>query len=193
MRLSNVEFMAMNHPLRRFVQKHLEFRNFQSLGLVDKYRNILEIGCGSGYGAVLLSALQPKTYLGIDLMPEQIALAGKWHLPGFEFKTMDAAEMKDIPSQSKEIIVIFGILHHIPDWRNVIGECRRVLAGGGRLFAEEPDGNIVRRFDKLFHWRHPEADFSLEAFEREIRHCGFDIVRKRKLAGFGTYAALLTQ
>lgn len=193
MRLSHAEFTAMNHPLRRFVQKHLEFRNFQTLGLVDKQRNIMEIGCGSGYGAVLLSTLQPKTYLGIDLMPEQIALAGKWHLPGCEFKTMDASDMADIPSGSKDIIVIFGILHHIPAWRNVLSECHRVLACGGRLFAEEPDGNIVRCFDKLFHWRHPNADFSLEAFEREMLRCGFEIVQKRKFAGFGTYAARLPQ
>ena len=107
MKLSDIEFKAMNNPLRRFIQKHLEFRNFRSLGLVDKNMNILEIGCGSGYGAVLLSTLQPKSYIGIDLMPEQISLTGQWRLPGYEFKTMDASDMRDIASQSRDIIVIF--------------------------------------------------------------------------------------
>ena len=121
MRLSDIEFKAMNNPLRRYFQKHIEFRNFRWLGLTVKHKNILEIGCGSGYGAVLLSTLEPRSYIGIDLMPEQIALTGQWHLPGYTFRVMDAADMQEILSISKDIIVIFGILHHIPQWREVVG------------------------------------------------------------------------
>ena len=191
MRLSNVEFKAMNNPVRRYFQKHLEFRNFRSLGLTEQNKNILEIGCGSGYGAVLLSSLKPKSYFGIDLMPEQIALTGQWHLTGYEFRAMDASDMKEIASGSKDIIVIFGILHHIPEWRKVISECRRILTGGGKLFVEEPNGTIIANFDRLFHWGHPESDFSLSEFEKELLHNGFSIKRKRRMLGFGTYCAQL--
>lgn len=187
MRLSTIEFKAMNNPLRRFFQKHVEFRNFRWLGLTDNNKNILEIGCGSGYGAVLLSALAPASYLGIDLMPEQIALTGQWQLPGYTFKTMDAAAMPEISSNSKDIVVIFGILHHIPEWRKVLKECRRVLASGGKLFVEEPDGRIIENFDRLFHWGHPDSDFNLSEFEKELVNCGFKIMRSRRLLGFGTY------
>lgn len=189
MRLSNVEFKAMNNPVRRFFQKHLEFRNFRSLGLTEQNKNILEIGCGSGYGAVLLSSLKPKSYLGIDLMPEQIALTGQWNLPGYEFRTMDAADMKEIASGSKDIIVIFGILHHIPEWRKVISECGRILTAAGKLFIEEPNGTIIANFDRIFHWGHPKSGFSLSEFEKELLHTGFYITRKRKMLGFGTYCA----
>ncbi|MCJ7773665.1 MAG: class I SAM-dependent methyltransferase [Desulfobacterales bacterium] len=189
MKLSDIEFKAMNNPVRRFFQKHIEFRNFRWLGLTEMNKHILEIGCGSGYGAVLLSALEPTSYIGIDLMPEQIALTGQWHLPGYEFKTMDAADMKEILSMSKDIIVIFGILHHIPQWREAIKECRRVLTNGGRLFIEEPDGSVIRYFDKLFHWGHAVSDFSLIGFEKELAGSGFTIIRKRRLLGFGTYHA----
>lgn len=191
MKLSNIEFKAMNNPLRRFIQKHLEFRNFRSLGLVDKNKNILEIGCGSGYGAVLLSTLQPKSYIGIDLMPEQISLTGQWRLPGYEFKTMDASDMREIPSQSRDVIVIFGILHHIPKWRKVIKECRRTLISGGKLFVEEPNGKIVEHFDRIFHWGHPNADFNLEMLEKELIQNDFAIKRIRRIMGFGTYYARL--
>ena len=189
MRLSDIEFKAMNNPFRRFFQKHVEFRNFRWLGLTEKNKHILEIGCGSGYGAVMLSTLEPASYIGIDLMPEQIDLTGQWHLPGYEFKTMDAADMKEIPSMSKDIIVIFGILHHIPQWREAIKECRRILTNGGRLFIEEPNGSVIRNFDKLFHWGHPVLDFSLIEFEKELVSCGFTIIRERRLLGFGTYHA----
>lgn len=193
MRLSDIEFKAMNNPLRRFIQKHLEFRNFRWLGLTDKNKNILEIGCGSGYGAVLLSTLEPRSYIGIDLMPEQIELTGQWHSSGHEFKVMDASDMREIHSKSKDIIVIFGILHHIPQWRKVVKECRRVLTSGGKLFIEEPKGSIVRNFDKLFHWGHPDSDFNLMDFEKELVINGFNIVRSRRLLGFGTYYAQILQ
>jgi len=189
MRLSDIEFKAMNNPLRRFLQKHIEFRNFRWLGLTDKHKNILEIGCGSGYGAILLSTLEPSSYVGIDLMPEQISLTGKWNLPGYTFRVMDAADMKEISSMSKDIIVVFGILHHIPRWREAIKECRRVLTHSGSLFVEEPNGSVIRNFDRLFHWGHAVSDFSLIEFEKELARTGFNIIRKRKILGFGTYRA----
>lgn len=191
MRLSRVEFKAMNHPVRRFFQKHLEFRNFRSLGLTEENKHILEIGCGSGYGAILLSSLKPKSYLGIDLMQEQIELTARWCLPGYEFRVMDAADMKDIGSGSKDIVVVFGILHHIPEWRKVIRECRRVLASGGKIFVEEPSGTIIRNFDRIFSWGHPASDFSLSGFEEELLDNGFSIKRKRRMLGFGSYCAQL--
>ena len=193
MRLSNIEFKAMNNPVRRFFQKHLEFRNFRWMGLTDKNKNILEVGCGSGYGAVLLSTLQPTSYIGIDLMPEQIELTAQWHLPRYEFKVMDASDMKDISSNSKDIIVIFGIIHHIPQWREVVSECRRVLTSGGKLFVEEPNGHIIRKFDRIFHWGHPDSEFNLIDFEKELVKNGFNIVRSRRILGFGTYCAQTLQ
>ncbi|MEE9911007.1 MAG: class I SAM-dependent methyltransferase [Deltaproteobacteria bacterium] len=189
MRLSPMEFKAMNNPLRRFFQKQVEFRNSRWLGLTEINKDILEIGCGSGYGAVLLSTLQPKSYIGVDLMPEQIPLTGRWHLSGYEFKVMDASDMKDIPSRSRDIIVIFGILHHIPEWRKVIRECRRILIRGGKLFVEEPNGRMIRDFDRLFHWGHPDSDFNLVGLEEELAHHSFNILRGRKVLGFGTYCA----
>lgn len=189
MRLSAVEFRAMNNPVRRFFQRYVEFQNFKWLGLTDRNKDILEIGCGSGYGAVLLSTLEPGTYIGVDVMPEQISLARCRHLPGFEFKVMDASDMPEITSLSRDVVVIFGILHHIPPWRKVIQECRRILRPGGKLFVEEPDGKIIRNFDRLFHWGHAQTDFSLTGFEKELANSGFTIKRKRRVLGLGTYHA----
>jgi SAM-dependent methyltransferase len=96
---------------------------------------------------------------------------------------MDATDMKNIASGSKDIIVVFGILHHIPQWRKVISECRRILCSGGKLFIEEPNGAIISNFDRLFHWGHPDSDFSLNEFEEDLIHNQFTITRKRKILG----------
>ncbi|MFC1974893.1 class I SAM-dependent methyltransferase [Chloroflexota bacterium] len=194
MRLSDTEFKAMNNPVRRFCQRNLEFPAFKRMGLTEENRDILEIGCGSGYGAVLLSELNPKSYAGIDVMPEQIelalAVAQQHRLSNYEFLVGDATDLSCFPDQSKDVVVIFGILHHIPQWREAVRECYRVLRKGGRLFVEEPDGGAITKWDRVFQWGHPqEALFSLRDLEQNMVAGGFTILKRWRGLAFGVYAA----
>ena len=50
MRLTDREFRGMNNAVRRFFQRRLEFPVFRWLGLTAQDQDVLEIGCGSGYG-----------------------------------------------------------------------------------------------------------------------------------------------
>ena len=189
MRLSNIEFKAMNNAARRVLQRTVEYPFFKRMGLTERNRDILEIGCGSGYGAVLLSKLRPRSYTGVDLMPEQIPLAHQRKLPNAEFMVRDATDLP-FPDASKDVVVIFGVLHHIPVWRKVVGEIHRVLRPGGRFFVEEPDGAVVARFDRVFAWGHaPDALFHLNDFEGCLQAMGFTLIGQRYLLGFGWYHA----
>jgi ubiquinone/menaquinone biosynthesis C-methylase UbiE len=189
MKLSNIEFKAMNNPFRQFLQRTVEFPLFQRLGLSDEGQDILEIGCGSGYGAVLLARLHPGSYVGVDLMPEQIELAQNRRLARTEFLVGDAADLPGLLAESKDTVVIFGVLHHIPAWREVICEIHRVLKTGGKLFVEEPDGRFVGIFDRLLHWGHdPAGLFRLKDFETYLLGHGFKIICQVKALGFGVYA-----
>jgi len=190
-RLTDEEFRAMNGPMRRFFQRRIEMPIFRRLGLRDQDLDILEVGCGPGYGAVLLAQLRPRSYLGIDIMPEQIELARKqWDLPDAEFLVMDASEMSPIGDASKDAVVIFDILHHIPKWREVIRECYRVLRPGGRMYLEEPSGTAVRLWDMVFQWNHPrEALFGHRELEEHLGATGFATVRRIGLLVFGSYCA----
>lgn len=190
MKLSGKEFRAMNNPVRRFVQRRYEYPGFKRMGLADKGKRILEIGCGSGYGAELLRELEPSWYAGIDLMPEQIELARLRNLPGCEFMVMDAAYLSRFGDGSVDTVVVFGILHHIPEWRKVLGESWRVLALGGMIFLEEPDGRFLAAWDRIFKWGHPVPGFTLKELEGELVRTGFAVQRKKKLFGFGIYAAV---
>ena len=190
MRLSTREFNAMNNPARCFIQRHVEFPIFQHMGLDETGLDILEIGCGSGYGATLLYRLEPKSYVGVDLMHEQIALADGRRLPEAEFMVRDATNLSCFPDQSKDVIVIFGILHHIPEWRKVVQGCARLLREGGKLFVEEPDGVFVQAFDRIFHWGHPDLyPFRLRDLEAYLPSLGFTILGRLRTMGFGWYAA----
>jgi ubiquinone/menaquinone biosynthesis C-methylase UbiE len=189
MELSHKEFQAMNNPLRALAQRRLEMPFFRRLGLVGTGRRILEVGCGSGYGAVLLAALKPAAYHGIDIMPAQIALARRRGLPGCTFAVGSAADLEcDAPRGPWDTVVVFGVLHHMPEWRQALRAMGRVLAPGGELFIEEPDGAFIRRFDQVFHWGHPlPGGFRLTDLERAFAAEGFVIQKALRVGIFAAY------
>ena len=64
MKLSTPEFRAMQSIPRKLGQRFFEMPMFRQMGLDLQNKDVLEIGCGSGYGAYLLNQLQPKSYIG---------------------------------------------------------------------------------------------------------------------------------
>ena len=178
----------MNSAPRRFLQRRVEFPLFERRGLAPRDLDIIEIGCGSGYGAELLSRHGPRSYVGVDLMPEQISLALKRRLPRAEFMVRDATDLSCFDASTRDLAVIFGILHHIPAWRAVIGECHRVLRPGGRLFLEEPGGRVMALAHRLSPEAHPkEAHFDFSRLESHLAAIGFGIESTRRAFGFSFY------
>ncbi|MBM3180947.1 MAG: hypothetical protein FJZ86_11400 [Chloroflexi bacterium] len=53
---------------RKFGQRFFEMPIFHQMGLELQDKDVLEIGCCPGYGAFLLIQLQPKSYIGLDVM-----------------------------------------------------------------------------------------------------------------------------
>lgn len=190
MRLSDAEFRAMNSGLRAFVHRRLEFPLLLRLGLEEAAgKDVVELGCGNGLGAELLARLRPRSYVGLDVMPEQIALAEQRGLPGARFLVGDASDV-GLPDACADVVVIFGILHHVERWRAAIAECRRLLRPGGVLVVEEPDEAGIRLWDRIFHWDHPQTGFSLARLEEELRSGGLALERRRRLPGIcGAYCA----
>lgn len=172
MKLSDIEFRAMNTGWRRWGHRYFELPMFRRLGLEVKDKDVLEIGCGNGYGGYLLNQFGPKNYVGVDVMEEQIEIARRNH-PQYDFLVQDAADLSQFSDASRDVVVIFGVLHHIPEWRKVLDEIHRLLRPNGRLFLEEPRGLDVRFFDLFFRWGHPDTDFGLKAMEEHLRSSGF--------------------
>lgn len=167
MKLSTPEFRAMQSLPRKLGQRYFEMPIFRYMGLGLQNKDVLEIGCGSGYGAFLLNQLQPKSYVGFDVMAEQVELAKKKY-PQFQFLIQDAEDLSQFANESKDVVIIFGVLHHIPNWRKAIDEIVRVLKPGGSLFLEEPRGVDIKFFDSIFRWGHPNTDFGLNALDAHL-------------------------
>lgn len=178
MKLSDPEFRAMQSLPRRLGQRGFEMPMFLNLGLNVRGRDVLEIGCGSGYGAYLLSEYGPKSYIGLDVMEQQVELARR-NYPQFQFLVQDAEDLSRFKNESLDVVIIFGVLHHIPNWRKAVDEIARILKAGGSLFLEEPRGVDIKVFDAFFRWGHPDTDFGLSALETHLALNHLSLVRKQ--------------
>ena len=182
MRLGKFEFLAMNNPLRRWSQKHIELKIFKDqlkkahIELNGKV--IMDGGCGSGYGTELIvNEFHPSRIVAFDFMPEQIGLAKKRNLK-VDFAVGDLTKI-DAADGTFDAVFIFGVLHHIPQWTEALSQISRVLKLGGVLLVEEPR----HRFD----WNDLESGIKQAGFEildmTKYFVCDFHFYLCRKVKG----------
>ena len=176
MRLGRFEFLAMNNPVRRIIQDHIEFKTFnrflEKRNILLHGRTIVDVGCGSGYSSELIRKKhQPKKLIAFDLMPEQISLARKRNIP-VDFFVGDATNM-DIEDQSCGAAFVFGIIHHIPDWQKALNVIARVLEARGYCLIEEPEARFTS-------WLH---------LAQGLDKAGFELLEEQKilLGSFKSY------
>ena len=178
--LNPIEYWAMNNPIRGLIQKRLEAPRLKNLcnGRTD---TILEIGCGQGAGArIIYDLFSPQRYVGIDLDSKMVARARKKQhgLDNALFLQGDAAQLPFVDS-TFDLAIDFGIIHHIPNWREALAELYRTLNANGELFFEElPVETWERGIGKPLKGilEHPyEQMFRLNEFVGELERLGFEV------------------
>ncbi len=122
------------------------------LGDIDR-KNILELGCGSGYWTRLLAKKGAKC-TGIDSSKEQLKIAkereGKNPL-GIKYLKKNITNLRGIGSGSFDIVFIEFVLLEIPKLsmlKKIFEESYRVLKKGGILFISD-----MHPFDPIVHNR----------------------------------------
>lgn len=99
---------------------------------------LLDFGCGIGGTLGFLRRAFPQTTLhGMDVSPESLALARDAH-PDVTLALIEGDRLS-LPDGAIDIAVAACVFHHIPpaERGNWLGELRRVLKPGGRLFLFE--------------------------------------------------------
>ena len=180
MLMNSIEYWAMNNPLRGFVQRHYEAPRLKRLsrGVTD---DILEIGCGQGAGArIIYDLFSPKRYVGIDLDPRMIRRARKkaGELPNATFMEGDVTNI-DVPDASFDLVVDFGIVHHVPNWREALAEVHRTLKMRGEFLFEDLSVETWERgigipFKKIADHPYDEM-FKKQEFVDELEALGFAV------------------
>ena len=115
---------------------------------------ILELGCATGgLLARLRNAGFPKVQ-GLDPSPGCAQAAWElYQIPVF------ASSLFDVPAEpgSYDFIILVGVLEHVEDLRLALQKLKTLLAPGGRVYAEVPDGSrMAGRPDA------PYQEFSVE-------------------------------
>jgi SAM-dependent methyltransferase len=124
--------------------------------------DILDLGCGNGrFAAFLAERVAEFDYLGIDASPRLLAAARARRLPAgsAEYRCADFIEtpLEDcLPAKAFSLIVLFGVLHHIPGQerrRRLLRAAAGRLRPGGLLALTSWQFEVFRRFrDKLLPW-----------------------------------------
>ena len=136
--MNSIEYWAMNNPLRAFVQRHYEAPRLKRLS-TGKSDTILEIGCGQGAGArIIYDLFSPQKYVGVDLDPRMIRRAKRkaGALPNATFMEGDVSNL-EFPDSSFDLIIDFGIVHHVPNWKDALAEVHRTLKVHGEFLFED--------------------------------------------------------
>lgn len=185
MLMNRAETWLVNSPPRRWLQRVYEVPALLRIGgrLLPGTR-VLEIGCGSGYGSqLILERFGAATVDAVDLDPVMIGRAAR-RLARYgdrvrlaQGSATDLRTALDVDDDSYGAVFDFGIVHHIPDWREAITEVGRVLTPGGRFYFEEVTSHALARstYRRLFD--HPTGDrFSAEQFLDELAHYGLVVL-----------------
>jgi len=158
--------MLMNWPERvwimspvRLVVLRLQARKWLRLTGPAPGKTVLEIGCGPGRGArILAEQMRFARVLAFDLEAQLAAKAAR-RLPirlreRVAFFAGDAQFLPFADSRF-DAVANFGIIHHVLDWRQCIGEISRVLKPGGIFYFEEIYPPLYANFLLKRLVRHP--------------------------------------
>jgi 2-polyprenyl-3-methyl-5-hydroxy-6-metoxy-1,4-benzoquinol methylase len=100
---------------------------------------VLDVGCGTGYGAALLADTGAASVTGIDNSEEAIGYARrKFRMDGLSFRPMDAQRL-EFPGGAFDLVVSSENLEHVDDARASVSEIRRVLRSGGIFLLGTPN------------------------------------------------------
>ena len=178
--LNFFEKAAMNNPIRAFVQRHFEARRLLSMGGAMPGGTALEVGCGRGVGSeLILNVFGAENVDAFDLDPHMAKLAQKKLERYGDRIRLRVGDVTDIQAEDDyyDAVFDFGIVHHVPNWRDALKEIHRVLKPGGRFYCEE----VLERYITHPFWRrlldHPQEDcFNHDQFVKSLENTGFLVV-----------------
>ncbi|KUI18792.1 SAM-dependent methyltransferase [Mycobacterium sp. GA-1285] len=99
-------------------------------------RDVLEAGCGEGYGADLIADVARRV-IGLDYDESAVAHV-RARYPRVDMRHGNLAELP-LADGSVDVVVNFQVIEHLWDQGQFVRECLRVLRPGGRLLMSTPN------------------------------------------------------
>ena len=99
-------------------------------------RDVLEAGCGEGYGADLI-ADAARSVIGLDYDEATVAHV-RASYPRVDMRHGNLAELP-LPDGAVDVVVNFQVIEHLWDQPQFVAECLRVLRPSGLLLMSTPN------------------------------------------------------
>ena len=99
-------------------------------------RDVLEAGCGEGYGADLIAGVARRV-VAVDYDEAAVAHV-RARYPRVEVTQANLAELP-LPDASVDVVVNFQVIEHLWDQGQFVAECARVLRPSGLLMVSTPN------------------------------------------------------
>jgi SAM-dependent methyltransferase len=138
-------------------QEHVsryEFARHFLRGLNRAGPQVLDAGCGAGYGAALLAQDPANDVTGLDASGEAVAWAREhYQAPNLRFTQGDVTALPELDA-SYDLVMAFEVIEHLLDAESFLREARRVLNPSGVLLVSTPNRRFYteeRGFQNPFH------------------------------------------
>jgi 2-polyprenyl-3-methyl-5-hydroxy-6-metoxy-1,4-benzoquinol methylase len=125
---------------------------------------ILDAGCGSGYGASFLAARTSAEILAFDACEEAVDFAGEvFAEPNITYQIMSAGAFagSDMPADQGpfDLVTAFEFLEHIPSPETFVAQIKKRMSAGGVFIGSVPHNETYPLGDHPFHIRHYDLHF----------------------------------
>ncbi len=188
MKLNALEFALMNNPARAASQRWIETPLLLGTDGLVTGLHVLEIGCGRGVGIEILLARGAACVVGFDLDPKMVRLA-RARLAWYGDRAhvfVGSADVIPAADSSFDAVVDYGVIHHIPDWRQTLHEIARVLKPGGRFYFEDLLQGLIASPPMRALFDHPQAtQFTALEFRAALEAAGLRTVQWRQIGPWG--------
>jgi cyclopropane fatty-acyl-phospholipid synthase-like methyltransferase len=135
-------------------------------------KNVLDVGCGSGYGGYYLASLPGTTVLGVDISDEALGEAKQFFGgPAIEFLKADVEKLTEYPAICErapfQAVVNFENIEHLYHPEQMVAGVRKLLDRDGVFITSTPNGELSERTE---HGYYRCSKFHVKEFtESEIR------------------------
>ena len=142
-------------------QEHLN--RYQFAGYFVKGKDVLDLGCGVGYGSdYLMKECDPKSVVGVDISKKAIDFAkSHYKRKGLKF-LISGAENILLPDKSVDVAIALELVEHVDDCKKVLSEVKRILRKEGVFIVSTPRKKEAPQ--SAFHTH----EFTLEEFNEVL-------------------------